>query len=102
MELRGLLKEQKSTECKERESTDASGNSSDGHAEFRKSMETLQVKVSKEKREKNSNEASDGETSVTSEVVVSTSEGRESSQTKGLSHSKSGKQDVAKQGVSFV
>uniref|UniRef100_H3DN36 CDK5 regulatory subunit-associated protein 2/Myomegalin coiled coil domain-containing protein n=1 Tax=Tetraodon nigroviridis TaxID=99883 RepID=H3DN36_TETNG len=31
--LRGLLKEQKSTECKEKESADASGDSSDGQAE---------------------------------------------------------------------
>ncbi|XP_074545949.1 CDK5 regulatory subunit-associated protein 2 isoform X2 [Halichoeres trimaculatus] len=42
-ELRGLLKEQKSTESKERASTDASGNSSDGQAELRRSLETLQA-----------------------------------------------------------
>ncbi|XP_040013049.1 CDK5 regulatory subunit-associated protein 2 isoform X3 [Xiphias gladius] len=99
VELRGLLKEQKSTECKEKESTDASGNSSDGQAELRQGMETPQVKMSKEKGEKNSNELSDGETTVTSEVVVSTAEGMESPQTKGQSQSKSGKQDVAKHGA---
>ncbi|TWW66400.1 CDK5 regulatory subunit-associated protein 2 [Takifugu flavidus] len=41
-ELRGLLKEQKSAECKEKESADASGDSSDGQAELRRSLETLQ------------------------------------------------------------
>ncbi|XP_061703679.1 CDK5 regulatory subunit-associated protein 2 isoform X1 [Syngnathoides biaculeatus] len=41
VQLRGLLKEQKSNECKEKESTDASGNSSDGQAELRRSRETL-------------------------------------------------------------
>ncbi|XP_023258444.1 CDK5 regulatory subunit-associated protein 2-like isoform X4 [Seriola lalandi dorsalis] len=99
VELRGLLKEQKSTECKEKESTDASGNSSDGQAELRQSMETLQVKMSKEKREKNSNEVSDEETPVTTDVIVSTAEGMESPQTKGQSHRKSGREDVAKHGA---
>lgn len=44
-ELRGLLKEQKSAECKEKESTDASssGNSSDGQAEPRRSAEALET-----------------------------------------------------------
>ncbi|XP_024155482.1 CDK5 regulatory subunit-associated protein 2 isoform X3 [Oryzias melastigma] len=41
--LRGLLKEHKSTESKEKESRDASGNSSDGPADLRKSLETLEA-----------------------------------------------------------
>ncbi|XP_077353236.1 CDK5 regulatory subunit-associated protein 2 isoform X3 [Festucalex cinctus] len=41
-QLHGLLKEQKSSECKEKESTDSSGNSSDGQADLRRSRETLQ------------------------------------------------------------
>ncbi|XP_040914150.1 CDK5 regulatory subunit-associated protein 2 isoform X2 [Toxotes jaculatrix] len=99
VELRGLLKEQKSLEFKEKESTDASGNSSDGQAELRQSMETQQVKMSKEKGEKNSDEVFDGETPVTTEVIVSTAEGMESPRTKGQSHRKSGKQDVTRHGA---
>lgn len=111
VELRGLLKEQKSTECKEKESTDASGNSSDGQAELKRSLETLQaeshgqptvINLSKEKGEKTSVEVTDGETPVTTEMIVSTTEGMESPQTKGQSHSKSTKQHVTRQGVSFV
>ncbi|XP_074472901.1 CDK5 regulatory subunit-associated protein 2 isoform X1 [Sebastes fasciatus] len=103
VELRGLLKEQKSTECKEKESTDASGNSSDGQAELRKSLETLQagskgppkvINLLKEKGEKNSNE----ETPVTTELIASTTEGMEGPQTEGQSHSKSAKQNVARHG----
>nr|XP_019937557.1 PREDICTED: CDK5 regulatory subunit-associated protein 2 isoform X6 [Paralichthys olivaceus] len=71
VEMRGLLKEQKSAECKEKESTDASGNSSDGQAELRQSMETLPIKVSNEKG---------------AEVVVSTANGMETSKTKGPGH----------------
>ncbi|XP_029300550.1 LOW QUALITY PROTEIN: CDK5 regulatory subunit-associated protein 2 [Cottoperca gobio] len=107
MELRGLLKEQTSTECKEKESTDASGNSSDGQAELRKSVETLQaeskghckvINLSKDKGERNSNDVWDGVTPVTTELSVSGTEGTESSQTKGQSHSKSAKQHVARHG----
>ncbi|KAM7368804.1 hypothetical protein PAMP_013111 [Pampus punctatissimus] len=98
MELQGLLKEQKSTECKEKESTDASGNSSDGQAELRQCVETLQAvakghskvtRLSKHKGEKSSNEVSGGEIPVTTELIVSTAE--ESLQTRGQSHSKSTK-----------
>ncbi|XP_060937138.1 CDK5 regulatory subunit-associated protein 2 isoform X3 [Limanda limanda] len=91
--LRGLLKEQKSAECKEKESTDASGNSSDGQAELRQSMETLLVEVSNEKGEKNSHEVPDGEAPVTTEVVVSTAGGMERPKTKGPGqpHIESGK-----------
>lgn len=99
MELRGLLKEQKSTECKEKESTDASGNSSDGQAEMRQSTETLQVKMSREKGDKNSNEVSDVENSVTTDTTVSAAEGMESLQAKGQSHRK--REHVTKHGVSF-
>lgn len=111
MELRGLLKEQKSTECKEKESTDGSGNSSDGQAELRKSLETLQVESkghskvinpSKERGEKKSEEASDGETPVTTELIASTTEEMDSSQTKGQSRSKGAMQHVARHGVSLV
>ncbi|XP_042365374.1 CDK5 regulatory subunit-associated protein 2 isoform X2 [Plectropomus leopardus] len=104
-ELRGLLKEQKSTECKEKESRDASGSSSDGQAELRKSTETLQplskghFKVNSLLREKNSSEMSDWESLVTTELTVSTTEGMESPQTKGQSHSKSAKQHVARHGA---
>ncbi|XP_061148889.1 CDK5 regulatory subunit-associated protein 2 isoform X2 [Syngnathus typhle] len=42
--LRGLLKEQKSSEHKEKESTDASGDSSDGQADLRRARETSQGK----------------------------------------------------------
>ncbi|XP_070706541.1 CDK5 regulatory subunit-associated protein 2 [Pempheris klunzingeri] len=107
VELRGLLKEQKSTECKEKESTDASGNSSDGQNELRKSVETLQDEskghsevsdLSKEKGEENSNKMSE-ETSVTTELIVSTTEEMESTQTKGQSRSKSTMQHVARHGV---
>ncbi|XP_018517871.1 CDK5 regulatory subunit-associated protein 2 isoform X1 [Lates calcarifer] len=96
VELRGLLKEQKSTECKEKESTDASGNSSDGQAELRQSTETLQ---DKEKEDKTSNEMSDGEKPFTTELFVSTADGMESPQTKGQSHSRSGDHNVAKHGA---
>ncbi|XP_035996244.1 CDK5 regulatory subunit-associated protein 2 isoform X2 [Fundulus heteroclitus] len=73
LKLWGLLKEQKSAECKEKESTDVSGNSSDGPAELRRSLETLQsesedgsvvFKLSKETTEKSSSE-SHGETTAT-------------------------------------
>ncbi|XP_031711906.1 CDK5 regulatory subunit-associated protein 2 isoform X5 [Anarrhichthys ocellatus] len=105
VELRGLLKEQKSTECKEKESTDASGNNSDGQAELKRSLETLQAKshgqptainLSKENGEKTSVEVTDGETPGTSEMIDT--EGMESPQTKGQSHSKSTKQHVTRHG----
>ncbi|KAF1377711.1 hypothetical protein PFLUV_G00203570 [Perca fluviatilis] len=106
VKLRGLLKEQKSTECKEKESTDASGNSSDGQAELR-SVDTQAeskghskvLNPSKEKGEKNSNVVSNGDTPVTTELIVSTTEGMESPYTKGQLHSKSAKQHVARHGA---
>ncbi|XP_042251849.1 CDK5 regulatory subunit-associated protein 2-like isoform X3 [Thunnus maccoyii] len=109
VELRGLLKEQKSTECKEKESTDASGNSSDGQAELRQSVETLQAgakghskvtRLSKDKGDKISNEVPDGEIPVAMELIVSTAEEEmERLETEGQSHSKSAKQHVAKHGA---
>ncbi|AWP15484.1 putative CDK5 regulatory subunit-associated protein 2 [Scophthalmus maximus] len=93
VELRGLLKEHKSTECKEKESTDASGNSSDGQAELRQSMEALSVKLSNEKGERNSQHVSGGETLITTEGI-------ESPQTKGQTHTTGGKHNVAKHGQS--
>ncbi|XP_008298824.1 CDK5 regulatory subunit-associated protein 2 isoform X2 [Stegastes partitus] len=101
-ELRGLLKEQTSTECKEKESTDASGNSSEGQADLRKSMETLQaeaegdpkvIRLLKERRDKKWNEVSHGETPVT---TVSTANEMEGPITKCQSHSKSAKQHVTR------
>nr|XP_020476697.1 CDK5 regulatory subunit-associated protein 2 isoform X3 [Monopterus albus] len=107
-ELRGLLKEQTSTECKEKENIDASGNSTEEQAELKQSMETLQseskghskvIRLLNESREKMSNEESEGETPVTSELIVSTTEVIESSQSKGQSHSKRAKHHVARHGV---
>ncbi|XP_063746348.1 CDK5 regulatory subunit-associated protein 2 isoform X3 [Eleginops maclovinus] len=105
-ELRGLLKEQKSTESKEKACTDASGNSSDGQAELRRSLENLHaeseghpkvINLSKEEGGKKSNEVSDRETPLTPELIVSSSEGMESSQTEGqTSHSRSAKHHVAR------
>ncbi|KAL3042066.1 hypothetical protein OYC64_020090 [Pagothenia borchgrevinki] len=107
-ELRGLLKEQKSTESKEKASTDASGNSSDGQAELRRSLEKLLaeskgrpkvINLSKEEGGKKSNEMSYRKTPLTPEPTVSSSEGMESSPTKGqTSHSSSAKQHVARHG----
>ncbi|XP_061555293.1 CDK5 regulatory subunit-associated protein 2 isoform X3 [Phycodurus eques] len=65
VQLRGLLKEQKSSESKEKESTDASGNSSDGQAELRRSRETLRAQT-KDKEEEG---AKDRGTLVTTEGV---------------------------------
>ncbi|XP_072227758.1 uncharacterized protein [Leuresthes tenuis] len=102
MELRGLLKEQKSAECKEKESTDVSGNSSDGQAELKKSLETQQAatkedskvtKLSKERGKKNLKEMSDGEDPVT---TVSTADKMDSAEMKCPSHSKSLKQHVTR------
>ncbi|XP_070780479.1 CDK5 regulatory subunit-associated protein 2 [Enoplosus armatus] len=100
VELRGLLKEQKSTECKEKESTDASGNSSDGQAELRRSVETLQAESKGHSKVINlSKEVSDGETLVTTELIVSTTEWMEGPQTEDQSHSKSAKQHAARHGA---
>ncbi|XP_051794463.1 CDK5 regulatory subunit-associated protein 2 isoform X3 [Acanthochromis polyacanthus] len=102
VELRGLLKEQKSKECKEKESTDASGNSSEGHADLRTSVETLQAedqgdskvsKLLKERRGKKWNEVSDEKAPVT---TVSTADEMESPLSECQSNSKSGKQRVAR------
>ncbi|XP_075312442.1 CDK5 regulatory subunit-associated protein 2 isoform X4 [Odontesthes bonariensis] len=102
MELRGLLKEQKSAECKEKESTDVSGNSSDGQAELKKSLETQQAatkddskvtKLSKERGKKNLKEMSDGENPVT---TVSTADEGDSPEIQCPSHSKSIKQHVTR------
>ncbi len=95
-ELRGLLKEQKSTECKEKESTDASGNSSDGQAELRKSLETLQAKSKGPSKVKSLSK--DGGTSVATELIVSTIDVMASPK----SHSRSAIKHVAKHGVSLV
>eukprot|EP00066_Takifugu_rubripes_P013671 XP_011602937.1 PREDICTED: CDK5 regulatory subunit-associated protein 2 isoform X4 [Takifugu rubripes] len=85
-ELRGLLKEQKSAECKEKESADASGDSSDGQAELRRSLETLQSDS------QSGSSVSDG----SSAPVVSSTDGMVNLQIKNLSHRRSAKQHVAK------
>lgn len=101
-ELRGLLKEQKSTECKEKESTDASGNSSEGQAEVRKSVKALHtgdvkvMKLSKKRGGKKWNEVSDGET------PVSTADDDESPRADRHPHNKSAKQHFIRCGVSSV
>ncbi|XP_045922073.1 CDK5 regulatory subunit-associated protein 2 isoform X2 [Micropterus dolomieu] len=100
VELRGLLKEQKSTECKEKESTDASGNSSDGQLELRKSVETLQLESRGHSKVVNLlKEVTVGETPLTTELIVHTTEGMESPQTADESHGKSAKQHVARHGA---
>lgn len=88
-ELRGLLKEQKSTECKEKESADASGDSSDGQAELRRSLETLQSDS------QSGSSVSDG----SSAPAVSSTDGMENLQIKNLSHRRNAKQHVAKHRV---
>ncbi|PWA26806.1 hypothetical protein CCH79_00001062 [Gambusia affinis] len=73
LKLWGLLKEQKSTECKEKESADVSGSSSDGQAELRRTLEMPQstpkrgsmVFKSPKQTTKKSSKASAGETSTT-------------------------------------
>ncbi|TKS84792.1 CDK5 regulatory subunit-associated protein 2 [Collichthys lucidus] len=95
-ELRGLLKEQKSTEYKEKESTDASGNSSDGQAELRKSEEALPAET--EDRSKvisPSKEASDEQNPVTTELIISATGESESPQ----SHGKSAAWHVSRRGA---
>ncbi|XP_027138012.1 CDK5 regulatory subunit-associated protein 2 isoform X6 [Larimichthys crocea] len=95
-ELRGLLKEQKSTEYKEKESTDASGNSSDGQAELRKSVEALQAETEDHSKVIGpSKEASDGQNPVTTELIISAKGERESPQ----SHGKSATWHVSRHGA---
>lgn len=86
--LRGLLKEQKSTECKEKESADASGDSSDGQAELRRSLETLQTES------RNRFSVSDGDNSVASTPVVSSTDGMVNPQIKHPSYRRSPKHRV--------
>lgn len=107
-QLQGLIKEQKSTECKEKESTDISGNSSDEQAELRNSLETLKaeanhnfkdIKLLKERAEKKSNDVSDGETPLTS---VSTADEMESPKHQCQSQGKRAKQLVTRHRVGFM
>ncbi|XP_060917461.1 CDK5 regulatory subunit-associated protein 2 isoform X3 [Labrus mixtus] len=102
VELRGLLKEQKSSESKEKESRDASGNSSDGQAELRRSAESLQgeagghtkvMNLPTEEGDKNSYKMSDGERHV------STTEGTKNPPTNGQTLNKSAKQHVTNHGA---
>ncbi|XP_029920528.1 CDK5 regulatory subunit-associated protein 2 isoform X2 [Myripristis murdjan] len=107
-ELRGLLKEEKSAESKEKESADTSGDSSDGQIELRRTEERLRAEakghfkvtmLSKEQVRTNSGELSDGENHVTSELIVSMDKEMESQETKGQSHSKNTKQQITGHGT---
>ncbi|KAF7656265.1 hypothetical protein LDENG_00044490, partial [Lucifuga dentata] len=107
VELRGLLKEEKSTEAKEKESTDASEDSSDGH-ELRKTVETQRdeakghckvIQVLNEQGESISYEGSDAGTSVTTKQSVSTAKERESQQSKGHLYSRRAKQHATRHGA---
>ncbi|XP_055369474.1 CDK5 regulatory subunit-associated protein 2 isoform X3 [Betta splendens] len=108
VELQGFLKEQQSMEPKEKASTDASGNSSDEQAERKQSVEKLQadskghsklLRGKQEKDLKNSKEGSDEDITVTTQLIVSTAEAMQSSQTEGHTHSRSIKRHVAKHGA---
>ncbi|XP_027882324.1 CDK5 regulatory subunit-associated protein 2 isoform X1 [Xiphophorus couchianus] len=99
LKLWGLLKELKSTECKEKESADVSGSSSDMQAELRRTLETLQsnpklvsmVFKSPKQTTKKSSKASAGETAVTN---VSSADENPKPQSK--THHKSPKQHVTR------
>lgn len=110
-ELRGLLKEESSTESKEKESADTSGDSSDGQAELRKTVERLRteakghrmvIRLLNEQLEGKSGETSDGETRFNMELIVSVNQDMEDLQTKGQSHVKSPRQHITRHGVGFV
>ncbi|XP_056146744.1 CDK5 regulatory subunit-associated protein 2 isoform X3 [Lampris incognitus] len=98
LELQGLLKEGNSTEFKERESADTSGDSSDGQADLRRTVEKLRaeakshhkvIRLLKEQLKMNSGEVLEGDIHVTSQLIVSTAQEREGQQTKSLSHIRS-------------
>ncbi|KAM4635269.1 CDK5 regulatory subunit-associated protein 2 isoform 3-T3 [Polymixia lowei] len=104
--LRGLLKEEKSTESKEKESPETSGDSSDGQADLRKTVERLRaeakghrkvIRLLKEQLERNSVEVSEGEAHVTTELIVSMS--KESQRTKGQSQVKSPRPHITAHGT---
>lgn len=65
-------------------------------------METLEAEAQGQSKVINLSKVSDGKTPVTSEPIVSTTEGMANPQTKGQSHRKSAKQHDARHGVSFV
>ncbi|XP_054908682.1 CDK5 regulatory subunit-associated protein 2 isoform X3 [Poeciliopsis prolifica] len=99
LRLWGLLKELKSTECKEKESTEVSGSSSDGQAKVRRTLETFQPKPkrgslvfkSPKQTTKKSSKTSAGETAVTN---VSSAD--ENSRPQSETHHKSPKQHVTR------
>lgn len=111
VELQGLLKEEKSAEAKEKESTDASGESSDGH-ELRKTVEAQRAEVKghhmfirlwNERGDRNFHQEPDAETPVTTcQPSVSTTKERESQQSKGHSHSRKAKQHLTRHEVRFT
>lgn len=97
-QLRGLLKEQTSTEWKEKESADVSGNSSDVQAD--RAAGRSQSKVV------DPSKVSDGNAAVTTEITasstVSSTEWEESPETKDQSHRKRPKQHTARHGVGWI
>lgn len=95
-QLRGLLKEQLSTEWKEKESADASGNSSDVQAEAKRTAGCSQSKVSEPCT------VSDEKVPVTTELIASSTEWEESPETKSQSHKKRQKQHNVRHGVGWT
>ncbi|XP_054614134.1 LOW QUALITY PROTEIN: CDK5 regulatory subunit-associated protein 2 [Dunckerocampus dactyliophorus] len=79
VQLQGLLKEQTSTECKEKESRDASGNSSDGQVELRQGRESLQPAVQVEAKVTRLAKE-DGKTAIYGGTPVTTEEANDHSQ----------------------
>lgn len=109
VELQGFLKEQQSTEPKEKASTDASGNSSDEQAELKQSVEKVQAdskghfKLLRGKQDKDLKKSKESNPNPsTTQVTVSAVEAMKSSQTENHTPSRSVKQHVAKHGVRFV
>lgn len=96
MQLRGLLKEQTSTEWKEKESADASGNSSDVQAESKRAAGRSQSKVV------DPSKVPDGKGPVATELTASSTEWEESPETKGQSHRKRQKQHTVRHGVGWT
>lgn len=99
-QLRGLLKEQTSTEWKEKESADVSGNSSDVQAESKRAAGRRQSKVVDPS--KVSVGKAPATTELTASSTVSSTEWEESPETKGQSHRKRPKQHTVRHGVGWM
>lgn len=94
-ELRGLLKEQTSTEWKEKESADVSGNSSDVQADSKRAAGRGQPKVV------DASKVPDEKAAVATALTASSTEWEESPETKGQSHRKRQKQHTVRHGVGW-